>query len=251
MVSTRLNYLVTSHYRNFLVGVSSDLHERRNDLSTVFGERLGEIDMSLKIQTTCTWTKRPYEASLFPGIGFGLFLRSLGKLYWSMNMNPYKFGFSGTETTTSTSYYGHYEVNDHLPRMDMNRRAWEYPSMMTTEEIPTTDHSVQHFEDGSSSGDADAAPVHATLEENIPNQQNSNTSSSQTVWQDGIDPDNMTYEKKSGERCVICQMRYKRGDKQMKLPCKHLYHSECISKWLSINKVCPVCNMEVFGDELS
>ncbi|XLT10107.1 hypothetical protein HN51_055900 [Arachis hypogaea] len=24
------------------------------------------------------WTERPYEASLFPGIGFGLFLRSLG-----------------------------------------------------------------------------------------------------------------------------------------------------------------------------
>ncbi|CAN1342545.1 E3 ubiquitin-protein ligase BIG BROTHER [Linum perenne] len=46
--------------------------------------------------------------------------------------------------------------------------------------------------------------------------------------------------KKSGEslyRCVICQMRYKRGEKQTKLPCKHTYHSECITKWLVINKV--------------
>ncbi|XLV01289.1 hypothetical protein S245_015626 [Arachis hypogaea] len=34
--------------------------------------------MSVKMQTTSTWTKRPYEASMFPGIGFGLFLRSLG-----------------------------------------------------------------------------------------------------------------------------------------------------------------------------
>ncbi|KAK8309114.1 hypothetical protein V6Z11_D02G106200 [Gossypium hirsutum] len=33
--------------------------------------------MSVKMRTTRTWTKRPYEASLFPGIGFGLFLRSL------------------------------------------------------------------------------------------------------------------------------------------------------------------------------
>ncbi|GJQ94063.1 putative reverse transcriptase domain-containing protein [Tanacetum coccineum] len=41
-------------------------------------KRLGEIDMSVKMRTTCTWTERPYEASLFPGIGFGLFLRSLG-----------------------------------------------------------------------------------------------------------------------------------------------------------------------------
>lgn len=38
-------------------------------------------------------------------------------------------------------------------------------------------------------------------------------------------------------RCVICQMKYKRGDRQMKLPCRHVYHSECITKWLGINKV--------------
>ncbi|GKB20521.1 hypothetical protein Tco_0854444 [Tanacetum coccineum] len=41
-------------------------------------KRLDEIDMSVKMRTTCTWTEIPYEASLFPGIGFGLFLRSLG-----------------------------------------------------------------------------------------------------------------------------------------------------------------------------
>ncbi|KAK4275962.1 hypothetical protein QN277_018970 [Acacia crassicarpa] len=34
--------------------------------------------MFMKMRTTCTWTKRPYEASLFPGIGFGPFLRNLG-----------------------------------------------------------------------------------------------------------------------------------------------------------------------------
>jgi hypothetical protein len=34
--------------------------------------------MSVKMRTTCTWTERPIEASLFPGIGFGPFLRSLG-----------------------------------------------------------------------------------------------------------------------------------------------------------------------------
>ncbi|KAL8261072.1 hypothetical protein R6Q59_025121 [Mikania micrantha] len=30
------------------------------------------------MRTTCTWTDRPYEASLFPRISFGHFLRSLG-----------------------------------------------------------------------------------------------------------------------------------------------------------------------------
>ena len=37
-------------------------------------------------------------------------------------------------------------------------------------------------------------------------------------------------------RCVICQMEYKRGDKRITLPCKHLYHASCGNKWLSINK---------------
>lgn len=32
-------------------------------------------------------------------------------------------------------------------------------------------------------------------------------------------------------------MRYKRGDRQINLPCKHVYHTKCGSKWLSINKV--------------
>ncbi|XXG79815.1 hypothetical protein AAC387_Pa09g0807 [Persea americana] len=34
--------------------------------------------MSVMMRTTCTWTERPYEALLLPGIGFGPFLRSLG-----------------------------------------------------------------------------------------------------------------------------------------------------------------------------
>ncbi|KAK3143944.1 hypothetical protein QOZ80_4AG0306950 [Eleusine coracana subsp. coracana] len=105
----------------------------------------------------------------------------------------------------------------------------------------------------------------------------------QVVVDDGIDPDNMTYEElqqlgeaigteskglpesaiarlptstyKSGifsrkdkhNECVICCMAYKNRDKLTKLPCEHQYHQACVAKWLQINKVCPVCNKEVFG----
>ncbi|KAJ4839562.1 hypothetical protein Tsubulata_002267 [Turnera subulata] len=192
--------------------------------------------------------------------------------YWSMNMNAYKFGFSGPG---STSYYSPYEVND-IPRMDVGRAAWEYPSVVNAEETSTTDAQF-------AGGDA-AMDAHAIPEESSPHHQITN--SPQGVWQGDIDPDSMTYEelldlgetvgtesrglspelisllptskckfgsffsrKKSGDRCVICQMKYKRGDKQIKLLCKHVYHSECITKWLGINKVCPVCNNEVFGEE--
>lgn len=82
-----------------------------------------------------------------------------------MNMNSYKFGYSGPE---STSYYGSYEVNDHLPRMDVSRRAWEYQSMMTEEGLPTRDSPTEGDENADADADADAntdAEVHATPEE--------------------------------------------------------------------------------------
>lgn len=41
-------------------------------------ERLGEIDISIKIRTTYTWAKRSYEALPFPRIGYGPFLCNLG-----------------------------------------------------------------------------------------------------------------------------------------------------------------------------
>ncbi|KAJ3680129.1 hypothetical protein LUZ60_016407 [Juncus effusus] len=102
--------------------------------------------------------------------------------------------------------------------------------------------------------------------------------------QDDIDPDSMTYEelqelgeamgtesrglsdqmiaylptcnykiggifsrKDKHEECVICCMAYKNKDKLIILPCEHKYHKDCVTKWLKINKTCPVCGKEVFG----
>lgn len=195
--------------------------------------------------------------------------------YWAMNMNAYKFGLSASGTPP---YYGQYGVNDYLPRSDINRRPWEYSSMSYNEQ-PTVPTTTEMQPEGNSIATMEAIPEECTTNQD-------SAANSQDVWQDNIDPDNMTYEelldlgeavgtqsrglaqelidllptskykssgfffkKRSGERCVICQMRYKRGDRQIRLPCKHVYHSECVSKWLSINKICPICSTEVFGDE--
>ncbi|KAL0397560.1 UNVERIFIED_CONTAM: E3 ubiquitin-protein ligase BIG BROTHER [Sesamum calycinum] len=194
--------------------------------------------------------------------------------YWSMHMSSYKYGVSGSE---STSYYGLNEYNDQAPRLDFNRESWEYPSMTTIEEPVSVDIPSEQ-------NTLSAEQSITNAEESSPNHQDDG--STQVLWQDDIDPDTMTYEelldlgeavgtqsrglsqelinmlptskhksggifsrRKSGDRCVICQMRYKRGDRQINLPCKHAYHTDCGSKWLSINKTCPVCNTEVFGDE--
>ncbi|MCL7029877.1 hypothetical protein MKW94_028641 [Papaver nudicaule] len=49
------------------------------------------------------------------------------------------------------------------------------------------------------------------------------------------------------DQCVICQTEYEDEEQVMTLPCDHTYHSECISKWLQIKKVCAICNSEVTG----
>ncbi|KAL2339780.1 hypothetical protein Fmac_007720 [Flemingia macrophylla] len=45
--------------------------------------------------------------------------------------------------------------------------------------------------------------------------------------------------------CVICQVEYEKGEALVALQCEHPYHADCISKWLQIKKVCPICSNEV------
>ncbi|XP_039134266.1 E3 ubiquitin ligase BIG BROTHER-related-like [Dioscorea cayenensis subsp. rotundata] len=60
----------------------------------------------------------------------------------------------------------------------------------------------------------------------------------------------ISYKAQSGQdsnndQCVICRLDYEDGESLVLLSCKHAYHSECINRWLQINKVCPVCSAEV------
>lgn len=195
-------------------------------------------------------------------------------LYPLMNASAYKFGIS---EPGSLSYYdyGHtYVVNDHTPRIN------EYSSHMENSASIPGDRpaAVQTPHEGISSSTSHVNPVDCPWGPY-------NTHDYQVVWQDNLDPDNMTYEellelgeavgtqsrglsqanisllpvskfkcgffsrkKSRKERCVICQMEYKRGDQQISLPCKHIYHAGCGSRWLSINKACPICYKEVFAN---
>ncbi|CAL9750548.1 unnamed protein product [Musa acuminata subsp. burmannicoides] len=117
------------------------------------------------------------------------------------------------------------------------------------------------------------------LNEWVPDDHRDHRGNSNDVWQD-IDPDEYVYEElvalgevvgtesrglsadmiaslpsvnykaeniqdDNSEQCVVCRLEYEDGDSLVLLSCKHKYHSECINKWLQINKVCPVCNAEV------
>ena len=55
-------------------------------------------------------------------------------------------------------------------------------------------------------------------------------------------------QKKSTDnnnKCVICLSEFQVGEKESTLPCLHIFHSECIEKWIREKKWCPVCKFDI------
>ena len=44
-------------------------------------------------------------------------------------------------------------------------------------------------------------------------------------------------EEEEEEQCAVCRMEFEPEEEVLSLPCKHLYHGECISQWLKDRKV--------------
>ena len=54
--------------------------------------------------------------------------------------------------------------------------------------------------------------------------------------------------KENGEMCVICLEDILEKQYTIKLSCNHLYHSDCLYRWLCKKPVCPLCSAPVKFD---
>ena len=51
--------------------------------------------------------------------------------------------------------------------------------------------------------------------------------------------------KNEDKRCTICLDDFIYKDVVIYLPCFHLFHKNCIFKWLKKNAICPLCKLNI------
>jgi hypothetical protein len=57
--------------------------------------------------------------------------------------------------------------------------------------------------------------------------------------------------EEENSECTICLEKLSAGDSALRIPCGHIFHEDCVRKWLQSNNQCPMCRYELPTDDAS
>ncbi|CAO2841684.1 unnamed protein product [Amaranthus hypochondriacus] len=87
------------------------------------------------------------------------------------------------------------------------------------------------------------------LAENDPNRYGTPPAAKTAV--EGLPNVQVTQELLSSDssQCAVCMDEFELGAQAKQMPCKHVFHSDCILPWLELHNSCPVCRYELPTDD--
>ncbi|XP_022897083.1 E3 ubiquitin-protein ligase RING1-like [Olea europaea var. sylvestris] len=87
------------------------------------------------------------------------------------------------------------------------------------------------------------------LAENDPNRYGTPPASKSAV--DGLPNIKITEEllATDSSQCAVCKDSFGLNEEAKQMPCKHIYHKDCILPWLELHNSCPVCRYELPTDD--
>lgn len=67
------------------------------------------------------------------------------------------------------------------------------------------------------------------------------------IAKDGVDINKVSEEivVEDTTKCPVCMDDFNKGSKMLKITCNHIFCGDCLDEWLSENKKCPVCMIEL------
>jgi len=60
--------------------------------------------------------------------------------------------------------------------------------------------------------------------------------------------DEVVIEKRNKDklgRCAVCNEDFEIGTEALRMPCKHVFHHDCLHPWLNVTNTCPLCRHEM------